>query len=287
MAEQHTSLSITFVGGGQTSGDWLKLEQAPWPDAMSASDFTEWLNAQGEVPDIWSLMSLWQQYLSQCDEEGGFDAEIQVNRSRSDLVYTLAATWGELSGKSIIEETREQSITIALEDRHPFDFLLLNLISAAWEGPVRNEYGETVAAPPITLQGDGLYFGGGKYLGSVRVRYVRQYDRYLLHIVPRLDADQFAELAVSNGTTAPRVQDLKDAYASTVTAFWGGQAEMLEIDPPPILGNCKGGTSLKIQSDTGTTSGGGGGDGQCYNRVITYDYCTGEVLSDDLEPVPC
>lgn len=136
---------------------------------------------------------------------------------------------------------------------------------------------------------------GQKVTGTLRVVYAVEYDVWSLAISARTVTGDSVGNYDGSGSS---IEDYDDSgygvaicteayddrqpgtvYAATVYGVYSGGVETLEIETPPLEGNC----------------GGGGGDDdddddeepECYKLTIKYHKCTGEKISEDLIRVPC
>lgn len=254
----------TPFSGSEKSVDSLRIEQEPWPDEPEGG-FGHWLQEQGKGLSLDTYDEYYAQYKSWCSDDGKLEVKINVIKSRSDLPYTLKASYGVLS--PAIDETSDhsESVTVKSTDTYETNQNVDGKITASWEGPVLAEDGSTLANnPKISQNGSSLDFGT-KVTGTLNLKYADNHDHYTLTITPRDDAD-------------PKKRET--AYQSTVYASWSGPVESLEISLPSMTGNCSksGGT----KKDDGN-----GNDGGCVRRILVVDGCKAEKISERIENIEC
>jgi len=127
--------------------------------------------------------------------------------------------------------------------------------AASWSGPVFDVFGRRIPPPALTWSGPVITIGGGGgVIGTLDVR---------------------ARSAREDWTLS-----LPAGGRAEVMAIFSGKVERLTVEPPSVSG-CSGGVAFTVDS-----SGGGSRDA-CVKRVIEVDACSGEVLSDTVEPAPC
>lgn len=251
-------------GDGLYSGDWLRLEQAPWLEPPDGG-FLEWMTDNGLGLSLATLEQYWSEYKSFCDDDGVLEVEVYVYRSRLDLPYTLTASFGELASGAVGEASRTEYVSVALEDSYELDVAVSGAVSAEWEGPVQDSTGSEISPPTITQSGNVLSWGI-EVAGTLQLQYNEERTVHILTITPRTGEDVDAENPDS-------------AYQSTVRAFWGeGELEELDVEVPELSGNC-GGTGVSVDDDDD--------DEQCVRKTYIVDPCTLEVLSTRTETIAC
>lgn len=274
MAEQNQNLSLTLISPEDLAGqdDDTVFDGAPETDA--------WLKLEQEEDFIG-----YPTENSPCTNHVLVLA-LRVFRSDPELEYVLDLSYGTLSPEVLaVEEEAEESHFINLDTELDIsDAGAGNLLWARWEGTVRDSNGDVVANPPTYgQQGIAPYVRGGfgapivpqvsgmsyvdgvlawpeKLHGSLRVRYLAAYDRWLVTLTPRDGANPYKP----------------EAYESMASAFYAGRAENLELTADF---DCGGSDDDEDEDDEE--------EGDCYDLHIKYHMCTGEEISRELVPVPC
>ncbi|SHO52835.1 hypothetical protein [Desulfopila aestuarii] len=269
----YASLGITLVSPeslATDSGDWLKLVQQPWPEPPDGG-FSEWLALNGYGYSLATLQLYWAKYKSHCYSDGVLDVELEIHKSRPDLAYTLTASYGELSDIRVDTVEHITSITVKGESSIDLESLVVGAMKASWEGSVYDLSGAQIPYPPISLAGSVLSWGGIGVVGVLRVAYTEEHEAATLTITPREPGEYLDD-------------EIEAAYQSTAIAIWGnGNIEALEIELPSMTGNCRGGSSARINPDDPDEPE----DGDCYDLYIRRHRCTGEILSEQKVKVPC
>lgn len=271
MADQNvsTTIEIASVLAAVDAYGVLTLEQEPYPDP-EGENFTLWLSKQNETIDIFSIGPLYQKYLSACDENAGFGARVFVRTIPEDLPYTFEVTHGEKGERYQEEIDSSKRFTFELSDRVDTDKLITQIVSAEWEGPILDEFGQPTNPPPledIEIQGFDLVLPYILY-GTVNLKFRERYDVYDIDIPKRSDEEADPE-------------DPEAVYDTIAVAIHTGKIVQLKVEPPPLIGNCKGGYENKVDPDEPEAEVG------CYNLKIRYHRCTGEEISREEIPVPC
>ncbi|MFT5728750.1 MAG: hypothetical protein ACI8PB_002906 [Desulforhopalus sp.] len=253
--------------------DWLHITQAPYEKpSMMGSGFTDWLNANSYGLDLGSVFERAAQYQSACEDDGSCTVELQIRKSRSDLGYTLKATYGELSPKMSHSANRQTSVVVSQTKELDLETNISGSVTAAWDERVEviGFDGSVLMPPPaITQEGSLLTWDVEVYAGSIRLSYTESYDVYTLTISPREPGEYESD-------------DPEGAYQSTVFAVWGGGVETLEIDLPEMEGNCSGGGIVLVNPDDPD-----GDDEKCYRHNILVDPCTREIIKEWDEEIAC
>lgn len=262
MADRHQPLSLTLISPEDLSGgNDTVFDDAPETDA--------WLNLEQEEEYVGFPLEN-----SPC-LHGRLVVAVRVYRSDRELDYTLDLSHGELGdAPEAIEEEVETSQFLNLEQSLDLSREgIIDLLWARWEGTVRDSAGNIVANPPTYGQPGAAPSGPGALgrptepqrsamsysngvlqwpqplHGTLRVRYLTGYDRWLITLTPR----------------AGMLRVKEEAYESTLSAFYAGRAENLE---------------LNISFDCGGSGGGDdddeGEDEECWWDVIELDPCNDE-----------
>jgi len=230
----------------------LRLEQETWPSEHPGG-LTGWLAEQGRQPSVWNLFDLYAEYQAGCNGKGRIETTIHVLKSRPGLPYSLATSAGELSGPKRLWFDITKTVAVDLEQdidlaREGFE----TVAHVSWAGPVFDAAGRRVPPPALAVSGARITVAV-KVIGTLTVAGRGRRDDWTL----TMPAGGRAE----------------------VMAVYSGKVERLTVEPPPVSG-CSGGVAF-------TVDGSGGGRDECVKRVIEVDACSGEVLSDTVEPAPC
>lgn len=271
MANQHQSLSLTLISPDDlTGGSDTTFDDAPETDA--------WLKLEQEEDYIGFPLEN-----SPC-LHGRLVVAVRVYRSAAELEYTLDLSHGELGDTpEAIEEEVEQSQFLNLATSLDLSREgCLDLLWAVWEGTVRDSAGTIVANPPTfgqpgsapagpgafgrptVPQVSGMSFSNGVLQwpmplhGTLRVRFLTGYDRWQITLTPRAGMSRAKE----------------EAYESTLSAFYVGRAENLDLD---ISFDCGGSGGDDDENE--------GDDEQCYKHIIEVDPCTNEPTGNEWDEV--
>lgn len=256
------------------SSDWLTLTQVDW-ESVSSDGFSAWAQEKGKTLSFDRYAEYYEQYASQCSENGDLEVEIQVRRSRDDLQYAISASYGTLSSKVLDTDDFSESVSVEGESSIDLEASLLGMLHASWEGAVYDGDGGQIVPTP-TIENDGAvvsFWKNGALIvvyGTLRLSYTEQYDTYILTIAPRDEGTYDAD-------------DLSTAYQSTVNAVYSGGVASLEISLPDMTGYCDGGSNLIVDPDDDDPDGGD----QCYDLYVTRHKCTNEIISQELVAVSC
>jgi len=294
MSDQYTTLGIDIQppGSGSSSDtcgnsgdDWISIDQPEWV-TKNAANFATWLATQETDGTMADTVNLYEQYRSECNGDATLDVEIRVYKSTSDLEYTLTATKGDLSDKSIVEDDYEtETIAVQCASTHDLGKPINDIAAACWIGPVYDSTGSPISGPEIEYEGSVLDFGESVW-GSLKIKYGTEYDEYTLTIDPQEEETE----TEGSGTLCDSSQfeddddddddeDVTENYESTVIAWWAGPPASHEVELPDMIGNCTGGVAVTITS--------GEGDDRCYKKIITVGRCSGQVLNTRYEEISC
>lgn len=252
-------------GSEDPSGDSVRLEQAEFEGGLLT--YQDWLQDNGRGASIDSAIEYQEQKASICADDGHIDITIHAYPSRPDLEYRMEATYGELTQGASETSANVDRVRISYDTSYTVSGTLEGAVSARWDGPVFGEGGIRIEPPPtIEIDGGEITWGGESVLGTLALSYGLQRDVWVLTLFPRDEGEYDGD-------------DNEDAYASTVTAFWGstGYTE-LDVEIPDLDGYCITGGGLVVND---------GDDERCYDRRLVVDPCTGEVLSDQVVEVAC
>lgn len=275
MAERSQTLSLTLVSPEDVAGSGEETIFAGAPETNA------WLSL--EVED--ELVDLTNN--APC-LHGRLIMAVRVYRSDVDLEYSLSVAHGELSADpEVVEEEAVESFFINLDTSLDLSKEgASEVLSAVWEGEVRDESGNLVANPPTygaeqaakgervpwslpaAPQSGSMSFANGvlswpmKLHGTLRVRYLSVYERWLVTIEPREDESMYKA----------------ESYYSHVSAFYAGRAEDADLTP-----------DFDCSSDSDDDDDDEDEDEQCYWHVIEVDPCTMEPTGkewDEIAPCP-
>ncbi len=258
-------------GSDKYSSDWLKLSQEPYDD-KPMSGFNNWLTENGFGLSIDNLPEQMEKYGSQCEEDtGDLRVTIKVQKSRSNLGYTIKASYGILSQASIATGTVDESISVDGEDSADLGMIVKAGTTAEWEGDVVDSGGNFISPQPsITISNNVASFGE-EVTGTFRLSGGTVFDEYVLTITPRIE--------YTYDESKPET-----AYQSTIAATWGGGVETLIVTMPDMSGNCLEavwGGSLEVDSDED------GDDEKCYRVTEVRNPCTGKLINTRKEQIKC
>ena len=269
MAESlYTKLRINRAEPGLAdSGDWLRIEQPEWVEP-STSDFINWLKSEGKGQSAETLFLYWAQFRSMCEQDGALTVELQVYKSRQDLVYGASVSYGELSERYVHTASHKKSVTVERSASLDLQVQIVGPVIAVWESAVYGLDGSSINPPPVvSVQGSVLSWGGREVSGVLRLGFTEEHDAYTVTIMPREPGEY-------------EVDDLDSAYQSTFFAVWGGGVEGHDIDLPDMDGYCGGGSSVVVDPDDPD-------DEECVRHNILFDPCTMEVIREWDEPIVC
>jgi len=253
-------------------GDWLRLSQKPYEE-KSMSDFDQWLIDNEFGYAVETLPQQMEIYKSVCEEiTGELKVTIEVHRSRSDLNYTISASYGILSPAIGRTSSINESINVNGEDSKELGLVVSDNTSAEWEGDVVSSDGSFLNPKPEISISDNEAFFGSEVTGTFRLSGRSLYDEYVLTITPRLSGFYDSEKPES-------------AYQSTVVALWGGGVETLVVTMPDMTGNCLEavwGGDVVIDPDDDDDE-----EEKCIRLIEVRDPCTGDLISSREEQISC
>jgi len=265
----YTTLRINFEIPDPDAGnsdDWLKIVQPEWGKPPEGG-FLGWINQNNYKLTIDRLGFYYRTYMHKCEDDGTLEVELQVHKSRVDLEYKFSCSYGELSDR-VLDQTAEhkKSIVVEMKDSVDLEAEIQPGFSATWEGPVYDLMAEEmVVKPEITATGSILSFGQ-KVAGVLRLNYTEAHDTYYLTLTPREDEE------IEDG-------DQASGYQSTAMAVWAGNVVTHDIDLPDMTGGCSG-VGVHVNPDDPESE-------KCYDLYVVRHKCTGEIISEDLQQVPC
>lgn len=264
----HQSLGLTLVSPESITdtSDRLWIVQPEWPEAQD-SGFIAWVRALGIGMSINNIGSLLSRYKSHCgDADGSLEVEIQIHRSRPNLDYVATASYGDLAAGVLQLVDIKQSVTFDGKSEVDMERLFVGQVSAVWEGPVYDLAGGLVSPPPSVRVDGSKLVTGLEVVGSLRISATIEYYLHILTIMPRPEGDYDPA-------------DRDTAYQSTVMAIYSGKVETHDVDLPDMTGNCQGGVAGKANPDDG--------DGGCVRLVKVAHPCSGQVVEQWTEKIPC
>lgn len=266
-----TTIEITSILAAQPDVS-LTMEQEPFPDP-EGENFVIWLSNKGVTPNIFSIGPLYQEYLSACDDSAGFTTRVFVRPTPADLQYSFAVTHGEVGERTHEEIDSSARYTFELTDTVPTNKSIMDIVSAEWEPPLLDEFGQTIAAPPIedlSIVGTNLVLPY-KIYGTVNLKFREEYDVYEITIPKRSDEEADPEQPEA-------------IYDTIAVAIYAGRIAQLKIEAPPLIGNCEGGYENKVDPEEPEPPP---DTFQCYDLYIKYERCSGIEISREEVPVPC
>lgn len=254
----------------ELNGDWLRLEQEPFPEAP-AGGFSKWLTDNDLELTLANHDEYFEKYGSKCAENGELSVNILVHKSRAALAYKIIASYGTLSQGGHAESDEQKSVSVSSDESTDLQANISGKGTVTWEGEVYGADGVQLDKPPTISQSGSKLSWSGKATGTIRVGYTQGYDTYTLTITPRAAGEYNAK-------------DRTTAYQSTVMAFWGdAKVEQLAVSLPNMTGNCSGSNASSSKDKAKDTSA----DGECYDLYIKYHKCTGVEISRELRAVQC
>ncbi len=232
------------------------------------SGFNDWLADNGFGLSIDNLPEQMEKYGSQCEEDtGDLKVTIKVQKSRSNLGYSIRASYGTLSQPTISESSVDESFDVDGADELDLGMVITTGTTAEWEGDVVDASGSFLnPLPTITITGNVASFGE-EVTGTFRLSGGTVSDEYVLAITPRTQ--------YTYDESKPET-----AYQSTVAATWGGGVETLVVTMPDMSGNCLEevwGGEVTVDPD----------DEECIRLIEVRNPCTGELISTREESIPC
>ncbi|MCB2217992.1 MAG: hypothetical protein KQH59_18170 [Desulfobulbaceae bacterium] len=272
MTEQYQPLSLTLTSPEDVATEETVFEGAEETDA--------WLKLEQEEDYVGYPMTN-----SPC-LHARLVVGVRVYRSDRELEYTLELSHGTLSDapEAIEEEVERSSFMNLATSLDLTDEGCLDLLWARWEGTVRDAQGNPVANPPTfgqpgqassgpgalgrptVPQLSGMSFANGVLQwpmalhGTLRYRFLTGYDRWEVTLTPRDGTNQFKP----------------ENYESTLSAFFAGRAENLELD---VDFDCSGtpGSDDEEEEQEG-----------CVDHIIEVYGCNGDPTGEEWdEVVPC
>jgi hypothetical protein len=259
--------SLVSSTASNESNDWLRIEQPAWEEAP-ADGFREWAVASGKELSFDSISESLAEYNSNCEEDGSLTVEIQIHRSRTDLNYSISASYGELSATYVHNSSTQESVTVSKDTSIDLGVQIVGSVSASWEGKVYGADGSVInPSPAIEADGSVLSWGEDEVSGVLRLGYTSEYDAYTLTITPRKAGEYEAD-------------DPEGAYQSTIFAVWVGGTESHDVDLPDMSGYCGGGSNLNVNPDDPDSA-------TCYDLYVKRHKCTNEIISKELKSVAC
>lgn len=264
----YASILITYIPNPADTAELsssafaLQLVQEEF-DFRSVGSFDEWLEANGVELTAATVISAYEQYRSACTADGALEVGLRVYLSDPTTPYTLVSSYGELSEGELVEDVGTERLNLDLADQAAIDFGTIT--EAAFEGEVRDQEGEIIAGPALTIDG-GSITAPQEVDGTAVVTRQVQYWRHTLTLQPRdLSEEQLASEDFSIG----------DLYAATVRLYAGGEKDQLDVAMPEDWGTCEGGYAVG-----GAITDPGDEDPGEYEVVFeAFDYCTGDPIT--------
>jgi hypothetical protein len=237
-----TTLTATYTGPTAIERTLLEIRQGEWSrylGVITKDAVARWLRAAVSERNIALDVD--------CGMSGGSVlAEIDCYPLVAGLDYTLYASWGNLSRRSVaMVEIVDEQVQFRLTDTATTDFPARSIKSVRWTDDCLDQAGNVVAPPVLWVEGDGLRSAAPVY-GTATVHYVCERHRYIL-TVPRRD------------------EALDNHFSAVVAAAIPGYAPVYHVLTLPDF------VSL-FEADPDARCGGGGG--------------RGSVTGDQTQPVP-
>ena len=201
----------------------------------------------------------------------GFDGDafivgLLVYPRTPELQFTMYLSHGSMGVPAIEESVQEEIINLRLETKSALKYPVLAVSKTEWLGDIYDKDFNLVPAPLVAKFGDGIVTAAPVY-GSVRVTYTSL--RYSYPV-----------------TIASREESIANKYSSVAFGVYSGGVDWLELSAPPgaeeFDGDCRyGGSTVHVNppDDPDDDGDGGGAD-----RLIKFDYCTRELISDTVTP---
>lgn len=241
------------------------IQQVPIPEPPDGG-YNGWLQKEGLENTPENLKKYAGEYKPWCNENGELGVDINLPMPDGESPGELKASYGELSSPT--KKSSEHNESKAVSDAESLDLgvSIVGNLSASWEGPVIAEDGSTVSPPPPLSVNGAVISWGVKVTGTLRLSYTEEHLSYTLKLTPREDL--------------PEGADKEDAYKSTLYLTDAeGKTTAKEIDLPDMSGGCPG--------DASFSSAGEGESEGCVRHNVLVDPCTGEVIREWDEAIPC
>jgi hypothetical protein len=225
-----------------------------------------WLQENGKEDNAESRREYLEEYQPWCLPGGEINLDIELPTAEGESPGELKASYGTLSpgSKKIVE--RNESKTVSGAESLNLGKTIVGKLSASWEGPVIAEDGSTLSPPPSISVDGAVLSWGVKATGTIRLTYTEEYQNYTITLSPR--------------SGMPEGSSKEDAYQSTLYLTGAdGKTTTQDVDIPDMSDPCI--------SSVGGGPGPGDDDGDCVRRNILVDPCTGEVIREWLEKIPC
>lgn len=299
---------------------FVRIETDPYEE-RPASGFDAWVQENyGNPSNVqWATyQQWWQEYQSyMCDEDGNYETNVYVHKIPRELAYKIELSHGSFVTSEPYRERKRKTESFSVERASSYTiqgYAVTNIICAQWEGSVRDFYGNKILPKPDITVPDEPALEVDEDLentinfsklstGVVRVTFEYEFDRWPIEIAARETDGDEAETGSVTGTGEEEedidnsggygVSDCEDnydpndgsgasKYESVVTVTWDGGIEREEVEVPEMMenGDCGGGGGGSVTIETPE-------DGGCYNLIITKHKCTGEIISEELEEIPC
>lgn len=181
-----------------------------------------------------------------------------------DLNYALYATYGTLTGPSVEEKEKIETVLLKNQDNIEVKYPVMGIVSAEWIQDAYRKDGkqlEKISPNPEILVGDDLKTikAATKCYGSVKVTYQTMVHTYFLNIPKRESAEE-------------------NKYSSVVYAIYTGKPVWLGIEPPPGAEESEGDCSKTSIVDPQPPSRPQGlPEEPSGDLVFNYEYCSGEL----------
>jgi len=260
--------------------DYVRLEQEDWEDTRNReSDFGAWLAATGRTVNLYNYQQLLDLFMSQCNADGSFECKIFVKKSSADLQYTVETSHGSLTGPFKNTVPAEEFFRVGPSDSPlKLPWSVASYGSYGWEGQTYDACGRLVVGPALYVNADGHLQWDTPVHGTIHVTATVTEEHFILHAPIRDDA----------------VEGSDNTNYAVVKAIWLGGVFQLEIKPPDLTkGSCSGGyiggtiINPPPDDDEDPDDDGDDDDATCGKRTITIDACSGNVLSDTVQQIPC
>lgn len=258
------STTVTFLSSSSVSEGSLKIKQEEWEENTG---FITKANLYSILYN--NLRNSATSGIVNCgmDSDTSLSATIYVYPNPENLNYQLYTSYGVLSPHRAESFVQKERIDFSVSDTGTLGFSVPSNITYTWEGVVRDSTGATIDAPSVSFDWDAVTLSQKVY-GTLFVQYNVPRHVYTLGVQARTEDEEVSQ----------------DAFGAVIYGVYSGGISWIEMEPPPFATELAGGEecgNVKVVRDDDDEE-----DpytppkyAPTIEKVSTWDYCSGELLS--------
>ena len=179
--KSHQTLSVALTNPASDAGDYILIEQEKWGKDVGRTSVAQGVYAIGSMIFGGSMPD------ANCGGLNGFDTDVYVYPSSSDLRFQFAVSHGEFQPGTFENLIREEIIQCSLQDSVQCKYPVQSMVSMQWLGECFNSEGIVVSRPTVKRSGRTFSFSEKVY-GSLKIRYNVRRFTYKVRIEEREDS---------------------------------------------------------------------------------------------------